>query len=173
MSLARPPSGYKIHYFLWNSPTGVPAITYRPAYSVAGMLFATDWTIAHTMKKIIPAIYLLFGFTFVYAGLYKFFPALPVLPFIEGVQRRVIAAFCDVPWLMPLLATAEIAGGLLMFIPRTRAFAAVMLLPVIAGIVLHNITVDPVTLPVALAVALTEVWILYRNRDKYKPVFLL
>lgn len=123
------------------------------------------------MKYLKPAIHLGFGLTFVYAGLYKFFPFLPVPAFIESVQQRVMLAFSDMPWLMPLLAAVELIGGLLFLVPRTRAFAAVMLLPVIVGIVLHNITVDPRSLFIAIGVGAVECWVLVRHHDQYKHVF--
>lgn len=123
------------------------------------------------MKHLKSAIHLGFGITFVYAGLYKFFPFLPVPAFIASVQQSVILAFSDLPWVMPLLAAVEIIGGLLFLIPRSRAFGAVMLLPVVVGILLHNITVDPRSLFIAIGVSVVECWVLICNRHHYKHVF--
>jgi len=45
-------------------------------------------------------------------------------------------AFVEIGWLLPLVGTMEIIGGLLLIFTRTRAFGAIVILPVLTGILL-------------------------------------
>jgi len=82
-------------------------------------------------------------------------------------------AIMEISWLMPLIAVAEILGGLLVIIPKTRAFGALIILPVMVGILLVNTVVDTSGLVIALPLAAILFWILIENRHKYRSIFSL
>ena len=116
-------------------------------------------------------IYLLFGLMFIHAGLNKFFNYVPVPEDIPEETMKDFAAMVEISWLMPLLATVEILGGILFIIPRTRALGALVLLPVMAGILLSHIIVEPSGLIIALVLAAILLWAMYENRAKYAALF--
>ena len=124
------------------------------------------------MKKIILFILsLLFGLMFINGGLNKFFNYMPVPEDIPPEPLKDFRAMMEISWLMPLLATVEIIGGILFIIPRTRALGALVILPVMVGILLSHITVAPSGLPVALIMTAVLLWVMYENWEKYMPLF--
>lgn len=95
------------------------------------------------------------------------------MPVPEDLPQNVMNMFnaiVQIGWLMPLIATAEIVGGLLFIIPKYRALGAIIILPVMTGILLAHITVAPSGLPMALALLAVLVWVIIENREKYLPM---
>lgn len=120
------------------------------------------------MKKIIQNIVsLLAGLMFINAGLNKFFNYIPVPDDLPEQVVSMNAAMAEIGWLLPLVAIAEITGGVLFIIPRFRALGAIILFPVMLGILIIHLTVAPSGLPIAIAVFLILLWGMYGNRDKY------
>ncbi|MEX2347843.1 MAG: DoxX family protein [Balneolaceae bacterium] len=120
------------------------------------------------MKKIIQNIAsLLTGLMFINAGLNKFFNYIPVPDNLPEQLVNMNAAMTEIGWLLPLVATAELIGGVLFIIPRFRALGAIILFPVMIGILLIHVTVAPSGLPIAVAIFLVLLWAMFENRDKY------
>lgn len=84
-------------------------------------------------------------------------------------MMKLFAAFMTIGWLMPLVGVAEILGGILFIIPKTRALGAVVIFPVMIGIILTN-TVELSGMPIALALFAINIWVIYENRHKYAPM---
>jgi uncharacterized membrane protein YphA (DoxX/SURF4 family) len=103
---------------------------------------------------------------FINAGLNKFFMYIPV-PEMSAELRQVNEAFAAIKWLMPLIATVEIIAGILFIIPKTRALAALMILPIMVGITLHHLTYAPEGLLMAVILLLINSWVIIDNRKKY------
>lgn len=121
-------------------------------------------------KKILFAVSLIFGLIFINAGLNKFFNYMPVPEDLPESVMTMFSAMMQIGWLMPLIATAEIVGGLLFIIPKYRALGAIIIFPVMTGIILAHITVAPSGLPMALALLTILVWVMIENREKYLPM---
>lgn len=121
------------------------------------------------MKIVKLILCVLFGLMFINAGLNKFFNYLPV-PELPADQLKVMTAFMTIPWLMPLLATIEIIGGVLFAIPRTRALGAIVIFPVMIGILLQHAIVAPEGIIIAVVLFLINFWIIADNWNKYKPM---
>jgi putative oxidoreductase len=69
------------------------------------------------------------------------------------------------------VAFAEIVGGLLVAIPKTRALGAIVILPVMVGILVHNLTFfDQSGIVIAGVFALINLWALVDSKNKYKPM---
>src|SRR5690554_141279 len=109
---------------------------------------------------------LLFGLMFVNAGVDKFFHYMPVPP-LEPEIMKVAEAFMAISWLMPLVATVEIVGGLLFVFPKTRALGAIVILPVMVGIIIHNAVFMPTGLAIAGILFLINLLVLYEHKNKY------
>ena len=120
--------------------------------------------------KILFVMSLLFGLIFINAGLNKFLNYMPVPDNLPEEMTRVMNAFMEVGWLLPLIGIVEILGGLLFLIPKTRALAAIILLPVIVGIVLTHVVNAPEGLPVALILFVFSLWVMYEDRNKYQSL---
>lgn len=121
-------------------------------------------------SKMLFVLSLLFGLMFINAGLNKFFNYMPMPKDISAESMKDFGAMMEISWLMPLLAVAEIVGGLLVIVPQTRALGAIVIFPVMVGILLTNTCVDTAGLPIALALAAVLGWIIYENRGKYMPM---
>ena len=85
---------------------------------------------------------------------------------------KAMTAFMEIGWLMPLVGIAEIIGGVLIIIPKTRALGALIIFPVIIGITLTNIFQDSSGLPIVLILWAILIWIMIENRRKYLPLFV-
>jgi uncharacterized membrane protein YphA (DoxX/SURF4 family) len=121
-------------------------------------------------KKIITVISILFGLLFINAGLNKFFNYMPMPKDMPEHMMKVMQAFMEIGWILPLVAVAEIVGGILFMIPRFRALGAIVILPVMTGIVLTHIFILPSGLPMAIVLLAIELWVIFENRNKYIPM---
>src|SRR5690606_22377023 len=77
------------------------------------------------------------------------------------------AALEEILWLIPLIASAEILGGLLILFPRTRALGVLVVFPVLVGVLLTHIFVDPSQLITALVIWAMLIWIILEERRKF------
>ncbi|WP_316786975.1 DoxX family protein [Pedobacter frigiditerrae] len=121
-------------------------------------------------QKITFVLSLLFGLFFINAGLDKFFHYMPMPKDISPELMKAMGGMMAVSWLMPLIAVAEIVGGLLIILPKTRALGALIVFPVMVGIVLTNTVTDATGFPIAAVFAAVLLWIIYDNRAKYMPM---
>lgn len=119
-------------------------------------------------NKILLVVGILFGALFIFSGVNKFFNFTP--PPEDPKMMDLFAAFMRITWLMPLVAVAEIIGGLLFAIPKTRAFGAIVIFPVMVGILLTHIVDMPSGLPIPIVLLAINVWVIYENREKYLPM---
>ncbi len=120
-------------------------------------------------SKILTGVSFLYGLMMINAGLNKFLEYMPVPELAEPVAN-LFACMAESQWILPLLAVAEIVGGVLVIIPKTRAFGAIVLFPVMTGILLHHVVLDPSGLVFALVLFLIQGWIMYENWAKYRPM---
>jgi putative oxidoreductase len=112
---------------------------------------------------------LLVGLMFINSGLNKLFHYLPI-PELSEELTKINEAFGTIEWLMPLIAVVEILGGLLIIIPKTRALGAIVLFPIMVGIILQHIYYALQGLPMAAAFLLVILWIMIDNRNKYRAL---
>ena len=121
-------------------------------------------------KKILFGVSLLLGLIFINSGLNKFFNYLPMPKDMPEKMIKFMAAFMEIGWLLPLIAVAEIVGGILFIIPKFRALGAVIISPVLVGILLTHIFIEPSGLPIALILLAIHLWVIIENREKYLPM---
>lgn len=121
-------------------------------------------------KKILFVVSLLFGLMFINSGLNKFFNYMPMPDDIPAKMIKLMTAFMEISWLMPLIAVAEIVGGLLFIFNRFRALGAIIIFPVMIGILLTHIIYAPSGLPLALVLLAINLWVIYENKEKYMPM---
>ena len=121
-------------------------------------------------QKILFVLSLLFGLMFINAGLNKFFNYIPVPKDLPDSMVKLMGAMMQITWLIPLVGVVELVGGILFIIPKTRALGAIVILPVLMGILLTNVYSAPSGLPLVLVLLAIELWVLIENREKYLPM---
>jgi len=121
-------------------------------------------------KKILFGVSLLFGLLFINSGLNKFFNYMPMPKDMPENVMKVMNAFMEIGWLMPLVAVAEIVGGVLFITNKYRALGAIIIFPVMIGILLTHIVNIPSGLPMALILLAINLWVIIENREKYLPM---
>lgn len=119
------------------------------------------------MNKILNVLSILSALLFLNGGLNKFFNYIPVPPDLPPALIADNAAFMEIEWLLPLVAIVEIIGGLLLLFKKTRALGALVIFPIMCGILLIHISVAQSGLPLAFGLFLILVWIMVENKNKY------
>jgi len=120
-------------------------------------------------SKVLTVLSVLFGLFMVNSGLNKFLHYMP-MPEMSADVMAVFGAYMTVEWLMPLVALAEIVGGILFAVPKTRALGAVVVFPVMVGILAHHLYYDLPGIVVGLVLFAINVWVLVEYRDRYLPM---
>ena len=111
----------------------------------------------------------LLGLMMINSGLNKIFEYMPPPEFSEEVGK-LFSAFMASGWVMPLIAIAEIVGGILLIPAKTRALGAIVLLPVMLGIFSFHLVQDPSTIAIAIVILAIDVWVIIDNKQKYMPM---
>lgn len=122
------------------------------------------------MRKVLTVVSILFGLLLINGGLSKLFHYIPTPDNLPEEMVKDNAAFMEIVWLMPLVAVAELIAGLLIIIPRTRALGALVIFPVMVGILLTHFIVDRSGIPMVLVIWAILLWIIFDNLDKYKAM---
>ncbi|HVI47263.1 MAG TPA: DoxX family protein [Chitinophaga sp.] len=120
--------------------------------------------------KILFVLSLLFGLMFINAGLNKFLNYMPVPKDMPAEAMKQMGAIMQIGWLIPLVGIIEIIGGVLFITKKYRALGAIIILPVMVGVILCNITSMPGGLVMAGPLLLINLWVIYENREKYLPM---
>ena len=118
-------------------------------------------------RKVFNILSVLLGLFLLNGGLNKFFNYMPIPEDLPEAITRDNEALMEIIWLMPLIASVEIFGGLLLLFPKTRALGALVIFPVMVGILLTHIFVAPEGLLMALIIWVVLFWILFENKQKY------
>tara|TARA_R110002049_G_scaffold107830_4_gene255637 strand:+ start:98 stop:499 length:402 start_codon:yes stop_codon:yes gene_type:complete len=120
-------------------------------------------------NKILTGLCILFGLMMVNSGLNKFFNYMP-MPEMTEETMQLMGAFVAIKWIFPLVAITEIMGGVLIAIPRTRALGAIVILPVMVGILVHHLVHDMSTIGIVLVLLGINIWAIVANWNKYLPM---
>jgi len=120
-------------------------------------------------NKIFTVFCILFSLMMVNSGLNKLFNYLPV-PEMSEEMMRIMGAFVTIQWILPLVAIVEIIGGILFAIPKTRALGALVILPVMVGIITHHLVVDIPGIGISIVLLAINIWAIMANWKKYTPM---
>lgn len=115
-------------------------------------------------NKILNVVCILFALMMVNSGLNKFFNYMP-MPELSEEMMQVMGAFMTIKWLLPLVAIVEIVGGILFVIPKYRALGAIIILPVMVGIVVHHLVLDVAGVGMGLVFFLINLWAIWENQE--------
>lgn len=120
-------------------------------------------------NKITLVLCVLFGLMMVNSGFNKFFNYMP-MPKMPAEVMAAFGALIQIKWILPLVGIAEIVGGVLIAIPKTRALGALAVFPVTVGIIVHHLTHDIAGIGIGLVLFLINAWVIIENREKYLPM---
>lgn len=120
--------------------------------------------------KILFVLYLLFALMFINAGLNKIFNYMPMPANLPAGLIKTMTAMVEIGWLMPLIAVVEVVGGVLFIIPKYRPLGAIIIFPVMIGIILTDIFNAPSALPLAIVLLVINLFVIYDNKEKYLPM---
>ncbi|MDP4826419.1 MAG: DoxX family protein [Flavobacteriales bacterium] len=120
-------------------------------------------------NKILLVLCILFGLMFINSGLNKFLQYMPMPEDMPTYMLDAFGAMMTIGWLLPLVAIVEIVGGILFMLPKYRALGAIVILPVMVGILLTHITAGS-GLPIALVLLAINIWVIIDNKEKYMPM---
>ncbi len=126
-------------------------------------------------QKINLILSILFGGLLANTGLNKLLPKdLKYMPKPEMLDaaKATMRALVESGWIWEMVGISQIIGGILLMIPRFRALASIILLPVNIGIFLfHAIQDAPERMPMSIMILAINIWFVYDCRKKYKPLF--
>lgn len=117
-------------------------------------------------EKILIVLCILFGLGMIVIGANKLVPFLP-MPELTEQQKAIFSAFVTIKWLMPLVGIIEVLGGLLVAVPKTRALGAIILFPILIGIIAHHLTFDMAGIAIPAFFTLIDLWVLSENKARY------
>ncbi|MEN9745078.1 MAG: hypothetical protein RL640_916 [Bacteroidota bacterium] len=118
-------------------------------------------------NKILNILSIVFGLLLINGGLAKFFQYMPTPTNLPEAVVKDNAALMEISWLMPLIASAEMLGGLLIIFPKTRALGTLIVFPVMVGVLLTHLFVDRTNLVMALIIWVVLIGIIWDNKEKY------
>lgn len=121
-------------------------------------------------NKILFVLCLLFGLMYINSGLNKFFNYIPVPKDMPIEMVKLNEAIMTIGWLLPLVAIVEIIGGVLFILPKTRALGAVVIFPIMIGILLTHVFNAPDNLPIAVVLLVINIGVIIENKNKYMPM---
>jgi len=121
-------------------------------------------------RKILNVLSTIFGLLLINGGLEKFLHYMPTPEDLNPELIKDFEALVEISWLMPLIVLAELIGGALLIFPKTRALGALIVLPVMVGVLLTHIFVAPGQIIVAIVIWLILIWILFDSKEKYLPI---
>lgn len=119
-------------------------------------------------SKILLVLSILSGLVFILAGSNKLFQYMPPPEEIPEGLLAIMEAVMTFEWLLPLIGIVEMAGGILLLFPKTRALGALVLFPVLVGILLTHIFNAPQGLPMAIGLFAVNAWIMIHDSQKFK-----
>ena len=121
-------------------------------------------------KKVFNVLSVIFGLLLINGGLNKFLNYMPVPDDLPEALVKDNMAILEIVWLMPLIGFVEVVGGLLILFPKTRALGALIVFPVMVGILLTHLFVASEGLPIALVIWIILLWIICEKRNQYLQI---
>ena len=123
------------------------------------------------MKIATIIVRVLIGALLLFASI-SFFLKLVPEPVTTGDFKAFQVGLMASVYLMPLAKAVELLCGLAFVTGRYVALANIVILPVTLNILLINYFLAPETLPIAIAIFLGNLFLIYRYWGNYKTVFM-
>ena len=102
-------------------------------------------------------------------GVNHFVPVLPAAP-LSTNAAEFLESMAKTEYLIPLIALFEIVCGLLLLNRNTTPLGAILLFPFTLNLFLFNLFMNPSTVWISGLIFLSNLYLIYRNRDFYSPL---
>lgn len=112
---------------------------------------------------------LVLGAIFLVMGLNGFFNFMP-MPAMPEAAGNFMGALVATGYMMPLLKTVEVVGGLLLLVGRYIPLGLALLAPVIVNITLFHLFLAPSGLVIAIVLLVAEIYLAWSYRDVFRPM---
>ena len=93
-------------------------------------------------------------------------------PELVGDMKTVMTGFMATKYLLPLAKLVELICGLSFVTGKFMKISSIILVPITLNILLINVFLMPEGIPIAAALLLGNLFIIYRNWDSYKDLFV-
>jgi putative oxidoreductase len=88
-----------------------------------------------------------------------------------GDMKTVMEGFMASKYILPLAKSVELIAGLTIISGKFMKIGAVILVPVTLNILLINVFMMPEGIPIAAALFVGNLFLIYTNWDSYKEIF--
>ncbi|AWH84196.1 DoxX protein [Flavobacterium album] len=113
---------------------------------------------------------ILLGLILVAFGINKLYAFIP-LPQPSPEAASFMESLADTGYILTIVAIFEILIGLMLLIKKWVPFVLLLLVPLSLNILLFHIFLDVPAIATALLVVIMNGILLYKHRQKYKPLF--
>ena len=122
------------------------------------------------MRILATIIRILLGLIFVVFGLNGFLHFIPTPP-MSGPAVSFFTGMAATGYMLPLMFGTQVVGGAMLLLGLYVPVALLLLAPVIVNIMALHAFLAPSGLPVAVVVAIFELFLAWENREKFAPLF--
>jgi uncharacterized membrane protein YphA (DoxX/SURF4 family) len=122
------------------------------------------------MKIATLIVRILLGALLLFAS-FSYFFKLGEQPEPVGDMKAVIAGFVAAKYLLPVAKLVELICGLSFLTGKFIKISAILLVPISLNILLINVFLMPEGTPIAAALFLGNLFLIYRNWESYKNLF--
>jgi len=112
----------------------------------------------------------LLGLVFTIFGLNGFLHFIPNQP-MPAAAGQFFGALFATGYMIPLIFTTQVIGGILLLIGVFVPFALVILAPIIVNIFFFHLFLAPGGVPVAIVVVVFELFLAWRHSAAFAPLF--
>lgn len=123
------------------------------------------------MKITTLIVQILIGALLLFASLSYFFK-FGEQPELVGDMKTVMTGFMAAKYLLPLAKSVELICGLSFVTGKFMKISSLILVPITLNILLINVFLMPEGIPIAAALFLGNLFLIYRNWDSYKGLFV-
>jgi putative oxidoreductase len=123
------------------------------------------------MRIAIIIVRLLLGGMMLFASISYFFNLGPAQPQPTGDMATLMAGFMASKYIFPVAKTIELLAGLTLISGKFLRIGIIVLLPISINIFLIHAVVTKTDLPMATAILLANVFLIYANWNSYKHLF--
>jgi putative oxidoreductase len=123
------------------------------------------------MKIATLIVRILIGALLLFASLSYFFK-FGEQPELVGDMKTVMTGFIATKYLLPLAKSVELICGLSFVTGKFIKISSIILVPITLNILLINVFLMPEGIPIAAALFLGNLFLIYRNWDSYKGLFV-
>jgi len=122
-------------------------------------------------KKLIRVVQILFGLYLAFFGVIGYLITLPAPEYSEAGMAFLGALFSS-GYMFHVMSVIFVLSGLMFLLNKFSAFGAILLVPITFNILLFHLFLDMKGIFIALIPIILNIYLIYVNLPKYKPMFL-